>query len=130
MDVLWKTGFGWIFPDTGSELLVRFELSQRTLHLLFINSSPAVGLPNDTQTAVSEQYTDYPYPAYEKREEIGDKDAFLIQTDCSKAKCHSIARNTTWLNYYMFTIALGPLNHYLYKVVLTYFISVLLQFLF
>ena len=69
-----------------------------------------------TQTEVSEHYQDYPYPAYEEKEENGDKNAFLIQTDCHRGDCHSIARNNTWLNYYMYTIALGPLNHYLYKV--------------
>ena len=112
---------------------MNIKYSRDELIVYSINSSPVTGLSNETQTVrclnppsltmrhptqteVSEHYQDYPYPAYEEKEENEDKNAFLIQTDCHRGDCHSIARNNTWLNYYMYTIVLGPLNHYLYKV--------------
>ena len=76
---------------------------------------PTIGY--NTTMAVSEQYQDYPYPAYERKEEIADKNHFVHHTDCTRGLCNSVARNTSLLKYYMFTIALSPLNHYLYKVI-------------
>ena len=81
----------------------------------FCLSVPAIHT-DDTQKAVSEQYHDYPYPAYDDTEKNGDRAHFIQHTECHRGECHTLARNHAWLNWYMFTVALNPLSHYLYKV--------------
>ena len=71
---------------------------------------------DSTQQAVSEQYHDYPYPAYDTGEETRDREHYILHTDCTRGQCQTVPRNVPYILWYMFTIALSPLNHHLYKV--------------
>ena len=66
--------------------------------------------------AVTEHYTDYPYPAYSRGERDGDRDYYLHHTECHHGVCRVIARNDTQPRFYHHTLPLDVLNMYLFKV--------------
>ena len=79
-------------------------------------SSVTSNQQSSTQQAVADQYHSYPYPAYDLDTERRDRAHYILHRDCNRGECHTVARNASFLPTYMFSIALSPLNHYLYKV--------------